>query len=299
MAEDSVEREGQVGGLCMSGEKMVKHRLASGDGYRNSEKTGFTGFPVIGFNHRMQMVGGCQEAGMGTGINTNSLSGHSDVNWDLTTCKWDPRLAPHNIFYHHTAVAVPMTKVPAFIRDVKRLRDLNPDGMCSLNMFGGIHVRFLSAGNAYLGEREESAMFELVYYRARERTRPRLNEDLMEEMEQMMVVKYGGKPHWGKNREVAFVGAGEKVVNIEGFLAVKAELDPDGLFSSAWTDELLGLHHSSERGKHGPHCGLEGLCICREDVHCAPRAGYTCQAGRVYEAARVCRRQLPDIVISV
>jgi FAD-dependent oxidoreductase len=225
----------------------------------------------------------------------SSTREHTIDDGDPTTCKWDRRLAPHNIFYHHTAVAIPMARVPALVRDVKRLRErAGRAGMCMLNMFGGIHVRFVGASTAYLGERSDSAMFELVYYRAHEKGTPRLHEDLMEEIEQMMVVKYGGKPHWGKNRAIAFTAGGgprSRVADLDAFLAVKDELDPDDLFSSEWSDELLGL--APPAATAAPFCALDGLCVCSEDAHCAPHAGYTCQRGLVFEAARVCRLQTP------
>lgn len=62
-------------------------------------------------------------------------------------------------------------------------------------------------------------------------TAPRLNEDIYEEMEQIGLFKYKGRAHWGKNRDVAFKGTAAKYPDLPKFLAVKAELDPKGLFS--------------------------------------------------------------------
>ncbi|KAI5063789.1 hypothetical protein GOP47_0020459 [Adiantum capillus-veneris] len=274
--QDAVERSRDASGLCMAGEKMVEHRVKTGDGYVNSPGR-FDGFPVVGFNHHMQTVGGCQ-------LHKPSSSDVGADDW--WTCKWDPRL--EGIFYHHTAVAIPLASVADFVRDVKRLREINPQGMCVLNMFGGIHVRFVASSDAFLGDKVDSAVFELVYYRARDGKQGRLFQDVMEEIEQMMVFKYMGKPHWGKNRNVAFHGVAQKVVSTDKFLSVKAELDPDGLFSSAWTDELLGLHDTFAKADDD-HCALDGICTCNEDRHCSPSTGYTCQRGYIFHEARVCR----------
>ncbi|MCO5557648.1 hypothetical protein L7F22_011215 [Adiantum nelumboides] len=284
--QEAVESSRDASGMCMAGEKMVEQRLRTGDGYVNAP-SGFEGFPVVGFNHHMQTVGGCQRHKP----YVVKPSGSSDEDGgamgdDWWTCKWDPRL--QGVFYHHTAVSIPLASVADLVRDVKRLREVNPRGMCVLNMFGGIHIRFVASSNAYLGEPVDAAVFELVYYRARDGKLGRLHQDVVEEMEQMMVFKYGGKPHWGKNRNVAFHGAAQKVVSADNFLGVKSELDPDGLFSSAWSDELLGLHDTFSKAD-GDHCALDGLCICREDRHCSPAAGYTCQPGYVFREARVCR----------
>ncbi|KAH7352574.1 hypothetical protein KP509_19G052400 [Ceratopteris richardii] len=279
--QDAVERSGDTSELCGAGKSMVESRFSSGDGFQSSPGR-FDGYPVVGFNHRMQTVGGCQV--------DDALIKPSDAsdNQERWTCKWDPR-EDQRIFYFHTAVAVPLENAAAFVRDVKRLRDASPQAMCVLNMFGGIHVRFVSASSAFLGDQKDSAVFELVFYRSLEPGQGRLHQDVIDEIEQMMLFKYNGKPHWGKNRDIAFQGVSGKVVSNDRFLAVKTKLDPDGLFSSSWSDALLGLHDTFWTIDHD-HCALEGVCICREDRHCAPSLGYTCQPGRVFSAAKVCRR---------
>jgi FAD-dependent oxidoreductase len=100
------------------------------------------------------------------------------------------------------------------------------------------------------------------------------------------VFKYGGLPHWGKNRNLVFNGALKKYKNAGAFLRVKEMYDPLGLFSNEWADQVLGLKGEVNIIKEG--CALEGLCICSQDIHCAPRDGYLCRAGKIYQDARVC-----------
>ncbi|CAA6663038.1 unnamed protein product [Spirodela intermedia] len=65
--------------------------------------------------------------------------------------------------------------------------------------------------------------------------------------------------------------------------------DSEGLFSSDWTDAVLGIRGESlSVEKKG--CALEGNCICSSNKHCAPKKGYFCRRGLVYKEARVCRK---------
>ena len=151
-------------------------------------------------------------------------------------------------------------------------------------------MRFVRSSTAYLGKSADSADIDITYYRSRDPTTPRLDEDVLEEIEQMAIFKYKGMPHYGKNRPVGFLNLREKLGEKGNkFLAVMAKYDSEGLFSSDWTDAVLGI-----RGKslvvEGKGCALEGLCICSSDEHCAPAKGYFCRQGLVYTPANVCRK---------
>lgn len=191
-------------------------------------------------------------------------------------------------FFHQTTFSIGLSSVKSFIQDVQKLVELEPKALCGLELYNGILMRYVTASSAYLGKQQDGVDFDFTYYRSKDPMSPRLYEDVIEEIEQMAVIKYGALPHWGKNRNIVFDRVINKYKNAEKFLRIKKVYDPLGLFSSEWTDQILGLQGGITILKEG--CALEGLCICREDIHCAPSKGYLCRPGKVFKDARVCAR---------
>eukprot|EP01018_Ginkgo_biloba_P019640 Gb_24046 [translate_table: standard] len=259
-------------GKCLTANLQVSIILGIGTGLKNNGWF-FTGYPVVGYQNKMQAAGSCL------------LSAQDKL---LTVCPWDPRVKDE--FYYQTSVSIGVSKIKDFLIDVKKLRDMNPISFCVVDLYTGILMRYVKASSAYLGKQEDSVDMDITYYRSHHPNTPRLYEDVLEEIEQMALFKYGGLPHWGKNRNIAFDGVIKKYRKAKEFVTAKNKYDPEGLLSSEWTDGVLGI---GEEGvviiKEG--CALEGLCICSEDVHCAPHEGYFCKPGRVYTDARVCRHQ--------
>ncbi|KAJ4770634.1 hypothetical protein LUZ62_054891 [Rhynchospora pubera] len=270
LAEEAFEAAGNGNGKCLDSQVTTSTLSLARYGLMNSCGN-ITGYPVIGYQNKMQASGGC-------------AFGNEDLL--LTACPWDPRIK--GSFFHQTTVSIPLERVKEFILDLQKLRDLNPKALCGLELYSGILMRYVKASSAYLGKTSDMIDFDITYYRSRNPATPRLYEDFIEEIEQIALFKYNGLPHWGKNRNIAFNGVIKKHVNSRDFLRVKDRYDPDGLFSSEWSDQILGLTGSVIVLKE--RCALEGLCICSEDLHCAPDKGYYCRPGKVYTDARVCMR---------
>ncbi|XP_015888919.3 probable L-gulonolactone oxidase 6 [Ziziphus jujuba] len=269
--EENQESESDDDGKCIGAKLVTSTLLNTAFGLTNNGVI-FTGYPVIGYQHRLQASGSC-------------LEGPEDKR--ITACAWDPRVKGE--FFHQTTFSIGLSSVKSFIQDVQRLVELQPKALCGLELYNGILMRYVTISSAYLGKEEDAVDFDFTYYRSKDPMTPRLYEDVVEEIEQMAVIKYGALPHWGKNRNIVFDGVINKYKNAGKFLAVKKLYDPMGLFSSEWTDQLFGLQSGIAMFKEG--CALEGLCICQEDVHCAPVKGYFCTHGKVFEDARVCSRQ--------
>ncbi|KAL4187221.1 hypothetical protein AMTRI_Chr09g38010 [Amborella trichopoda] len=255
---------------CTMAKLQVATLVNTGLGYKNNDVS-FTSYPVIGSHHRLQASGGCLD---------------SPRDALLSACPWDPRVKGE--FFHQTTISIGLSNAKDFIIDVKMLRDMVPKGLCGVELYNGILMRYVKASSAYLGKQEDAIDVDITYYRSKDPMKPRLYEDVVEEIEQMALFKYGGLPHWGKNRNLAFDGVMRKYAMGGEFLKVKKNYDPMGLFSSEWTDQVLGINVGVSVVKEG--CALEGLCICSQDIHCAPAKQYFCRPGKVYKDARVCTR---------
>ncbi|XP_061372900.1 probable L-gulonolactone oxidase 6 [Gastrolobium bilobum] len=268
--EDFQESIGDANGKCLLAKGVMHALVATAYGLTNNG-TIFSGFPVIGFQNHLQSFGSC-------------LDGLKDAM--LTSCPWDFRVKGE--FFHQTTFTIGLSVVKNFIEDVQKLVELEPEGFCGVEIYNGILMRYVKASSAYLGKQEDAIDFDITYYRSKDPMTPRLYEDIIEEVEQLGIFKYGGLPHWGKNRNLAFEGVIKKYKNAGKFIKVKDAYDSQGLFSSEWTDQVLGLKEGLTISKDG--CALEGLCICSQDNHCAPSKGYFCRPGKVYKEARVCTR---------
>ncbi|XP_042498399.1 L-gulonolactone oxidase 3 [Macadamia integrifolia] len=265
--EKAFEAAKNVNGKCTMAASFVGYKKLIANGLKNNKQF-FTGYPVVGYQGKMQTSGSCL---------------YSPAADTLSSCAWDPRIK--GLFFYETTAIFPASKFADFIRDVKKLRDLKPENFCGVDIYNGFLIRFIKASGAYLGQTEDSVVVDFNYYRADEASTSRLNQDVWEEVEQMAFFKYGARPHWAKNRNLAFVGVQAKYPNFNKFLAAKKQLDPQNIFSSYWSDEIL----IGKEAAKGEGCALEGQCVCSEDRHCNPSKGYFCKPGLIYTVARVCR----------
>ncbi|XVF89195.1 hypothetical protein PTKIN_Ptkin19aG0110700 [Pterospermum kingtungense] len=274
-AEKASETAKNVHGKCALAATTLEYKKLIANGLKNTIGLIFTGYPVVGHQGKMQTSGSCL---------------HSPAIRIDSSCAWDPRIK--GLFFFESTAIFSATKFGNFIRDVKKLRDLSkPESFCGIDIYDGFLIRYIKASQAYLGQSEDSIAMDFSYFRADDTFTPRLNQDVMEEVEQMAFFKYGARPHWAKNRNLAFLNVESKYPNYDKFLEAKRQLDPQNMFSSQWSDEIL----FGKEGVKSDGCALEGLCICSEDRHCSPSNGYFCKPGLVYNEARVCRYSLPSL----
>lgn len=262
-----MEKTRSVTGKCTMASAVLAAKKLVANGLKNNNLI-FTGYPVIGDQGKMQTSGSCLQS--------------SPTRTDIS-CAWDPRI--NGLSFYETTAIFPATIFAEFIREVKTLRDLKIDNFCGVDLYNGFLIRFIKASGAFLGQSQDSVVIDINYYRADDASSPRLNQDVWEEVEQMAFFKYGAKPHWAKNRNLAFTGVQKKYPSFDKFVAAKRQLDVGDIFSSDWSDAIF----FGKEGEKGDECALEGQCICSQDRHCSPKRGYFCRNGLVYKEARVCR----------
>ncbi|KAI9090379.1 hypothetical protein K1719_028714 [Acacia pycnantha] len=221
--EDVQESTNDANGKCLVAKTITDALINSAYGLTNNGII-FTGYPVIGFHNRLQASGTC-------------LDSVKDAKF--TVCAWDSRVKGE--FFHQTTFSIPLPSAKAFIEDVQKLVQIEPKSLCGQEFYNGILMRYVKTSSAFLGKQDDAIDFDITYYRSKDPTNPRLYEDILEEIEQLGIFKYGGLPHWGKNRNLAFDKAIRKYKFADKFLKVKERFDPQGLFSSEWTDQVLGL----------------------------------------------------------
>jgi hypothetical protein len=179
-------------------------------------------------------------------------------------------------------IAFPVSQLPQWMSDVRKVLARNRGCFPVL----GLYLRFLKASDRALGLNYgyDTVSFEIHVPKDATETTFERSSDVYDEIQQMTLAKYAGRPHWGKNSPPAFSGLGTRQFPaFQTFLAKKAELDPHGLFDNeqwrAVLDSAPALPYAG--------CTLTGECICDADLDCG--AGHTCEHGGHFEAARVCR----------
>ncbi|KAJ3347391.1 hypothetical protein HDU91_006790 [Kappamyces sp. JEL0680] len=168
-------------------------------------------------------------------------------------------------------ISIPLESVSAALRDIKAITVCFP-------VFG-LYVRFGLQSKTLLGPTRNSAVayIEMHILRTRNGT-PHLGFAAIDEVRQLLLNKYNGNPHYGKNFAVDFVGRS----NPE-FDAIATKYDPKGIFQNPF----LALRNTNSTTM-AAQCAHERTCICADDSHCYP--GWKCSTGTVYKEARVCKK---------
>ncbi len=185
--------------------------------------------------------------------------------------------------YQLEEIAIATKDLNAFIVDAKSLLELDPTCL-PLN---GIYFRF---GKPTRGALSMASARETVYVGIEYLRNPLGNQfpqgyDVIQELEQILIKKYGGRPHPGKNTLPMFDGVREAYPRLAEFEAFRGEFDPDNRFENG---SYRRLRDGLEVARKDFGCVVKDGCYCKVDTDC-PK-GLKCVAGLVESEARVCRK---------
>lgn len=192
-------------------------------------------------------------------------------------CPWD-----YGIKTRTVEVGFPLDRLEEWIGDVRSM--LASRRACFPVL--GIYLRFLPPSRAALGQAfgEETVVFEIhVPQTSSPSIEP--SSDIYDEMVQMTLSKYNGRPHWGKNSLPYFLELGSSQYPKWGdFKQLRQQLDPDNVFKSPFWAQIK----ANAEAPHSPGCAVSKACICQTDSDCG--SGARCESGVFFTEARVCRR---------
>ena len=192
-------------------------------------------------------------------------------------CSWDFGIKTRTV-----EVGIPLRRLPEWIADIKQLTNTRKACFPVL----GLYMRFSLASKSALGQAsgQDTVVFEIHIPQT---SSPSLepSSDVYDEIVQLTLAKYQGRPHWGKNSQPYFIGLGPKQFpQWEKFEQLRSEIDPSGIFVNPFWRKITEMQRSSGE----PSCAVKKSCICTRDLDCGK--GATCEAGIFFKEARVCRR---------
>ncbi len=191
------------------------------------------------------------------------------------TCAWDRGIKSRTI-----EAAFDLKDFPAWVQDVKELINRRPGCFPLL----GIYLRFSAPSKGYLNQAygHETVMFEIHLPQS---NRPMLesSSEVYDEIFQMTLGKYQGRPHWGKNTQPYFNELGSKQFpKWDEFKAFQKTMDPQGIFENPFWKDIGSVQKPSKLAE----CAVSRDCFCSQDKDCGSKA--RCESGVFYSDAKIC-----------
>jgi len=207
----------------------------------------------------------------------------SAVGWshEMTSFVCRDRCPFKNLPFMLQEIAISLDSLPDFIEQAQRLFDIT--GAClPLN---GIYFRF---GRATRGAIGLAAGRDTVYIGMEYVENPwgnRYPKDfhVIQELEQILLKDFGGRPHWGKNRQAIFHRISEQYPRWQDFTDYRDQLDPQRRMVNPFFDYISSLDQEAAVGKN---CVVDASCFCTANEHCPKN--FHCQSGFLDSDTRVC-----------
>lgn len=205
-------------------------------------------------------------------------------------CPWD--VIPMVV----AGFSIPLDQLENWMQDANKVIAEYKKKSASCFPLNGIYFRFGPASDRYLAlnSNRETVFIDIEYV---QNTKDSYKKDglvytpkapskfaLHQEIEQMSVLKYKAKPHWGKNTQSIFslFNIRESYPDLDKFLAFKAKMDPKDTFTNDFWSRMLNPRDIQKKS-----CVADASCYCKSDNDCYD--GLKCEDGLSYKQAKVCR----------
>jgi FAD/FMN-containing dehydrogenase len=186
--------------------------------------------------------------------------------------------------YQLEEIAIATADLADFIGDAKALLALDPTCL-PLN---GIYFRFgkPTRGALSMASERETVYVGIEYLRNPVGNGFPSGYEVIQELEQILLSRYRGRPHPGKNVLPMFDGVGKFYPRLAEFEAFRRSMDPDDRFENA---SYRRLRDGLKTATRASGCVVSDGCYCKLDLDCP--AGLRCVPGLVEPKARVCRKE--------
>ncbi|GLJ22317.1 hypothetical protein SUGI_0420100 [Cryptomeria japonica] len=139
--EEGIEEISFADGFCIFSNLLGYFGREFGRGFTNDGEN-FTGYPVTGFQDKMQTSGSC-------------LASLEDKAFP-----WDPRVKGQ--FFHEIGFSIGLPRIRDFLLDVKKIRDMDSTSFCGVDFYDGILICYVKVSSAYLGKEEDSINVDIL-----------------------------------------------------------------------------------------------------------------------------------------
>jgi L-gulonolactone oxidase len=158
----------------------------------------------------------------------NRFAGRVAGTRDRTAPAPDVFASPRLVRFTEMEYAIPRVHAAEAVRAVRRILERHPVSF-------PVELRFLGADDALLSTAHgrETAYVAAHLYEGMAFEAP------LREVEALMA-RYDGRPHWGKRSWLTAAELAPRYPGWDAFQAVRARLDPGGVFSNAYAERMLG-----------------------------------------------------------
>ena len=159
----------------------------------------------------------------------SKLSAASVVEGEKTGISYEIYPSPRSVKFQESEYAIPLTQFEACMEEI---HETFTSG--AFNVHFPLECRTTAGEAGYLSptQGEESAFIAFHMYKG-------MSEEPYFKWVHTLMMKYNGRPHWGKQNYLTAGYVRELYPNVEEFLAIRAQYDPDEVFLTNYLKKLF------------------------------------------------------------